>query len=604
MTSAQWLASRLCAAIPAPAHPDVCAWARENVKLPGSARSESFDDSITPWCREPMLQLDNEFARMVTFVAPIQSGKSVFGEVALCYWLTFKSSGDIQYNWQNDEQARDRWDKRIKRILDATKPVAARMPQGDRFAVTKGMVLFPHCNLTVQGVLLARHVASDSIKYQINEEIHDTDGWLPGRLEQAWGRTTAFWDHMILNISNAGLKGSELHRAFEAGTMQEWEVRCPGCGAFHAMRTRWEDKKPELGGLRYDADGCRKGGHDYDYNKLASTIRYQFPCGHIIKDNVAERRELSLSGRYSEPQNQGAHTSHRSYHLEAVAVDYIPWLRLIQEKHSALKAMAFGDAEPWKKYLRERECRFVDDSDRPMFGKLIVSTNIKKGRDGLPGRACRFAAVDYQRGELVKGETSHYWCVIRDVMDNGDSRLVYEGKIEMDSELVDVIDRHAVMPRHVVVDSGDQTTHVYKLCLARGYNAIKGGTEVYYTHEGGARRIFSPEKPLHLMIAGTPPTKPDSPLDEPLFWRYSKAGIRDRLAWLRSSGSVKWEVPDDVSDDYRAHMESEELEKRRDHNGAEVSEWKQIAVRNDLFVCECYIAMLMEMGGFIGERAK
>ena len=39
---------------------------------------------------------------------------------------------------------------------------------------------------------------------------------------------------------------------------------------------------------------------------------------------------------------------------------------------------------------------------------------------------------------------------------------------------------------------------------------------------------------------------------------YSKQAIRDRLAWLRSSGVASWEVPTDVSDDYQRHMQAEE----------------------------------------------
>ena len=39
--------------------------------------------------------------------------------------------------------------------------------------------------------------------------------------------------------------------------------------------------------------------------------------------------------------------SERSYTLEAVAIDYIPWLDLIKEKHRALRALKYGDPKPW-----------------------------------------------------------------------------------------------------------------------------------------------------------------------------------------------------------------------------------------------------------------
>jgi hypothetical protein len=601
----------IVAAIPPDRVVDVVGWAEGNVRLPGSARSESFDASITPWTREPIHRIDDGKTRRVTFVKPIQAGGSVVGEVALCYWAAVKSSGDIQYNWQNDEQAEARWDRRIERILKACPAVQRRWPQ-ERHRATRGQILFPHANLWCQGVLTARRVASDTVTYQINEEVHDEEGWLPGRLDQAFGRTTAVAFPVVLIISNAGRKNSELHTAFLSGTMQRWEVRCPGCGEFHAMRTRWEEKKPELGGLRYDSDGCRLENGEVDYNALAATIRYQFPCGYQVPDDVVIRRQLSLSGRYGEPENKGAPPENRSYTLEAVAVDYIRWVDLIQQKHKALRAMKFGDPEPWAKYLRERECIFADDTERPLVGKIVTSS-VKKSRDGLIDKLTRFACIDRQRGEITRGEFPHWWLLIRDFKANGDSLLVYEGKVTDDSELVATVKDHAVAPQCVVVDAGYDQTFVLKFCLQHGFNAIKGDKVAMYRREDGAKRITSEAKPIHTLVNAGPCHEyvydmhrkeyVPHPL-EPLWWQYSKAGIRDRLHYLRASGFVKWEVPEDVSDDYRAHMESESFERRRNaRDGSWEGVWVQHTDRNDLFVCECYAAMLADDAGLIGDIA-
>lgn len=597
-------------AIPPARVVDVVAWAEANVRLPGSARSEAFDSSITPWTREPIARIDDGHTRRITFIKPVQAGGSVVGEVALCYWAATKSGGDIQYNWQNDEQAEGRWDRRIERILRACRPVVDRMPK-ERHRMTRGQILFPHANLWCQGVLTARRVASDSVTYQINEEVHDEEGWLPGRLDQAVARTTAVAFPVVVIISNAGRKNSELHSSYLAGTCQRWEVRCPGCGQYHAMRIRWDDKQPELGGLRYDADGCRREDGSYDYNKLAGTVRYQMPCGHLVYDDVRERRQLSLGGRYSEPENTGAHTSHRSFTLEAVSVDYIRWLDLIEQKHKALRAMKYGDPEPWAKYLRERECVFADSSERPIVGR-IVTTGSKKSRDGLPDRLVRFALVDRQRGHLERGEFPHWWLLIRDVKANGDSLLVYEGKVTDDNTLVGVIQEHGIAARHVAVDCGYDQTFVLKFCLQHGYNAIKGDKVALFRRADGSKRITSEAKPIHTLLNGAPKfdyifsaqEKAYVPHpDEPLWWLYSKSGIRDRLHYLRSGGAVKWEVPDDVSDDYRAHMESEEFTRKRNNRGEWEHMWIQHAERNDLFVLECYAAMMMDDAGLIGDIA-
>lgn len=598
VTTAAWFAAVIISAMPGPPVP-IVEWGETNVRLPGSARSERFDSSITPWTREPLEACFQSETRKVTFVKPVQSGGSVVGEVTLCRVVASGAGGDIQYNWADNDKARDRWVKRIERILQACPAVMARAPT-ERHKWNRGLVNFPHTNLTVQGAFEAKNLDSDSIRVQINEEIH---AWEPGRLIKAYRRSTAYWNSLTLNISNAGIKDDQLHKAFEEGTQQHWEVRCPDCGKFHVMQTRWNERKPENGGLRYDADvkGCRLTDGRYDYNKLLPTIFYQMPCGYRVRDNPKERRELSLSGRYGKPQNQGAQRDNLSFTLDGVAVDYIPWVTLIEEKHNALRALRGGDPKPWETYIKERECRFYDPESRPVMGKVILSTKHKKDREGMADRAYRFCAVDYQRGTLEAGELPYWWMVIRDVDENGNSLLVYEGKLETEADVVDTVNRHDVIPANVVVDSGYAATQVYRFCLTHGFNAIKGGKQDLYSHGEEGRKIFSPEKPLHEML-NRPPSR-ENPIEEPQFWFYSKPGIRDTLNGIRSPDStLEWVVPSDVSDDYQAHMESEELQEQVQTDGSRRMVWVQLKARNDLFVCECYIAMQMNMLGLVGEK--
>ncbi|MGC3961310.1 MAG: phage terminase large subunit family protein [Verrucomicrobiota bacterium] len=587
-------------AIPSAAVRSISEWGKQFVNLPSSAMSRTFDPDLTPWNKEPLDSTDLLERRKTVFIKPIQGGGSVIGEVLLCYWLATKSSGDVQYNWQNDEQADARWDKRVERILKGCQPVESRWPK-ERNKTIRGQVLFPHCNFTMQGVLTNRNVASDSIKYQINEECHDEEGWLPGRLEQAFGRTTAHWDHSIVVISNAGRKDSELHQKFEDGTQQQWQVKCPGCGLFHEMHTEWDEKRPDLGGLRYDADDARLDGGRYDYQKIQPTVRYQMPCGYTVHDlDRATRRQMSLGGCYSEPKNLGAPDSIASYTLEAVAIDYISWLDLIMQKHAALRALKYGNIKPWLKYKKERECIFVDEEDRPFYQSVILSDR-KKDRAGLKDRTARLAQLDRQQGSLAKGELPHWWQTIFDVKWDGARLhvlLVFEGKMLTDEDAVETLKRHEVPPSAVVVDSGDDTRHVYAFCLRHGYNAIKGADNEF-SHPDGTKKIFSVEKPLHALINA--PNTRANPNEEPMFWHYSKFGIRDRWNWMRKQGNevVTWETPGDVSKDYVLHMAAEELVEKRNKDGEIRNEWIQRKDRNDLFVCTCYAAMQIEMCGWL-----
>lgn len=604
-SASKWLADCFRSGIPPKPERSVVEWARANVRLIGSARSEAYDPDISPWTRDVIETAGDGVTQRATFVKPVQSGGSTVGEIALCYLISTSPSGDAQYNWKDDEKALERWDKRIEKILTACKPVADRWPR--RHKAKRGLLIMPHMNLTVQGVFSADNLDSDSIRIQINEEIH---AWEAGRLGKAYNRSTAFWNSFTLNVSNASTRDDQLHRAFLDGTREHWETRCPSCGEYHAMFTRSMDESP--GGLRYDAEGCRREDGSYDYNRIAPTVRYEFPCcGFVVRDTPSERRGLSLASRYSAPRNPGAHRRNRSWTYEAVAVDYIPWLKLIEEKHGALRALRNGDPEPWKRYLQERESKFWDENEhRPPSVRLVTAPEVVKSRDGLPDRLMRVATVDKQRGERAKGELSHYWALVRDWRRNGTSQLVFEGRVPTDSDLVALLADFKLDPWLVFVDSGDDTDSVYQLCARRGYNAIKGDKANTFFNTQKKRRLrYNDERGLWEMMPMARPQFPRVKLKsgawgnhphEPLFILYSKHGIREILFHLTNS-EVQWVVPGDVSDDYRAHASSEERVMRKTSDGSLVPVWIQRKERNDLWVCECYQAMVAHMAGIIGS---
>ena len=602
---------------PRPRPSDICQWATDSIRLPGSAISERFDVSITPWLREPLERLADAETRIITFVKPIQSGGSTVGEIALAWWASF-GKGIIQNNWPKDDRALSRWNERILPVLERCSTVKWA---GDRFDKVKCQANLIGATLKVQGVFVPDSLDSDSVPFQVNEEIHS---WKPGHMAKARGRQTAVWFSKALDISNAGLIGDQLEAEFLSGTQQHWEVKCPGCGLYHQMQTRWDESKKEQGGLRYDSTDCKKDDGSFDYNKLRKTIRYQMPCGFEVRDNPTERKALSISGRYSQPKNEGATGQHRSYNLEAVSIDYISWLKLIQEKHTALRALKHGDSEPWRRYITERECRFYSEEMRPFQGRVVVNTAIKKNRNGLENRAARLWAADKQRGYRAQGELSHYWLVIRDVLANGDSCLVFEGMVSTEQELVAILDDHKC-PRYAGgVDASWDTKTVLEFCYRNGLNAFMANAshKGWFIHQADkVKRFYSEGKPLHMELNMPPrfnysgsslgwlPSK-----EEPMVIQYNVAGLLANLFFMREhEGNVKandphgeyikWEVPGDVSDEYKLQNESwERTTIKQVKSNDEVEGFKKIRKSDHMTMCEGYCAMMMDIGGFIGTR--
>lgn len=605
-------------AIPEIRSPDILDYCEKSLRLPGSARSEQFSIMHTPWIREPLSMITKRIEvngktialKTMTYIKPVQSGGSTLGKAAICFWARY-GQGNILYYWPTDIKADQKWVGEIHPCLKAT--IGDLFPDPRfRSLNTTGYIKLPSGNLWCRGAHPLSNVTSDNARYEVNEELHDEDGWIPGRHEQAMGRTTAQWSPVIINITSAGDVGGQAHSAWKDSTQQFFQVKCPGCGQFHTMRTEWKDKEPHLGGLRYDGDKCRREDGSYDYNRMESTIRFQMPCGFVVHDDPKERRPLSISGGYTEPTNTGAHLSNRGYTLEAVSVDFIPFMTLIRQKHTALRALRGGDPEPWKTYLKERECRFWNPEERPSLGRVILTKDAKKKREGLSGRAARFAALDWQKGRWSKNETPHWWMVVRDVMPNGDSMLVWEGKCINDSEALNVLKDHEVLPACVACDSSYDIQHVYPFCMANGYNAIKcegrekGISQRNFKHADGSNHIFSEEEPL-FKIAGLPPKyETEEGIDprEPMFWHASAHGMQERLAWLMGEHQlksaegppVKWEIPEDVSEDYKSHMEGLEWDETK-------KAWREVKPRFDLRWCEGVIAMLSEMAMLVGMGA-
>lgn len=600
---------------------DIIGWAdASGLKVDG----HSFDSTRTPQLIEPIRAMADADTRIGTLIKPVQVGGSTAGEIVSAYWAAFLN-GLIQYNWQDDLKAKDRWTDRILPMLESCRDIKRG---GGRYEELLCVAHYVNTTVRVQGVFNESALDSDTVPLQINEEVHL---WKPGFLGKARRRQTQVWNAKAFDISNASNKNDQLHFAFEDGTQEHWQVICPGCGKQHEMRFRFNKAKPELGGLRWDSDGCKMDGGRFNYNKLERTIRYQMPCGYEIRDHASERRRLK--GSYSEPKNEGAHVSHRSWTFDAVSCDSIRWLTLIQEWHSAIRAIKTGDDEPMRRFVTERETAFYDaDEHRPFQGQIIIRTGIKKSRAGLPGRVARLWAADKQKGYRHKGELGHYWLVIRDVMENCDSQLVFEGMVQTDTDLIALLDDHECKRHCGCVDGTWDARNVEEFCYRNNLNMIMGSPkqEWFFHKKTKTRHFYSEPEPLHMRlkmpykfgytysVGGVIPQP-----QEPVVWFYNKAGLIDNLLFLRNHRSnveraaqgenpprialpheyIAHDVPEDVSEDYKLQNDSWTLRPgNRGRSKEAIEEWRQTRKDDHMLLCEGYIANMMHMEGFIANR--
>jgi hypothetical protein len=472
---------------------DVITWADTHYRVINND-SEFFKSADSPWLIEPLQMADDPLIASLTFVKPIQTGGTSLGEIILLR-RAMDSNGQLSYLWPTNDKAKDRWEKWTEKRIRACRPVRALMPYE-----YENMLIKFKTGLTfaMQGVFTSGNLDSDTVGIIINEEVHQ---WQPGMLAKAKGRQTRVDFPKFITISNSGEAGGELHTDFNNGTQQHYENYCPGCHQFHILRTRWDEARSDLGGLRYDSDGCKRADGTFDYNKLVPTIRYQMPCGYELRDDINLRRESATRGRYSPPFNTGALHSQRSYTYQAVACHNIRWLDLIQEKHNALRSLKTGDDNAWRQYLQERESVFYDKSDhRPFEGAIVINSTVVKDRAGLPDRAVRCAAFDWQQGYKHKGQLIHYWGVIEDIAPDLNSLVVWEGQLNSESELLELLREYEVNPAHTLIDASKNTKQILQFCYQNGFKAVMGNASHVVTfggHEDRVKRYYSPGEPIY-----------------------------------------------------------------------------------------------------------
>lgn len=596
----------MAANVVAPDRRPTIQWAEEErIALPGSLRSERFRIEIAPWLRMPFEFSDDPTVRRLIVIASVQSSKSTLGEVVMLKKLA-TDPGNMLYNWEDDGKAKEIWTERIEKTIKQSHTIRHRLQSSHIKQVQQAIKFRDGMYLRMQGANAKANRQSKSVRYLINEEAKD---WKPGQLTDMRNRVTAAWNSFELNITPAGIKDDECHTIWKESSQHTFHMICPRCQAAQIPRFRTETGK--RGGLFIcdPQDGaaldlCKPAEHEYNYAAIAQHIYYECEaCGHRWRDTPSEREQIASGGRYVQ-MNMAALPTDKGCKWNALIVPWIPWVSLIKEFHNSLRAMRYGDISLYREFVQKREVEFFSENpdDLPMETTLVLNDALKKSRDGMPDREFRFMMVDKQRGSARKGESPHYWCVIRD-WKKGAASLVYEGKVPTDEDLEALRLEHGVNPIMVAVDSGDgmTTIDVYRMCAKYGYIAIKGEDRASYSHPDPTRadakimRRFSPDQ--NAIVTGSDGVQYPVPLV-----LYSKQGIRDALYYLQLAPDFDFQIPSDVGADYRAHMESEKLvDWHIPKTGQRVKIWRQMKKRNDLFVCECYQALFADMLGIIGS---
>jgi len=169
-------------------------------------------------------------------------------------------------------------------------------------------------------------------------------------------------------------------------------------------------------------------------------------------------------------------------------------------------------------------------------GRVIEQTDAPQG--SIPFRTM---GVDVQRG--------HFWVVVRRWAKTGHSRLLAFARIESWGDIEAFAKQYAVHPAMVFVDSGDNTTEVYRECAKRNWKTAKGsGNEDFAVtdRDGKTSRRYYSEKQA-IVVPGIP--------QRAILVSHSNLAGKDLLHGLRAR--KVWTYAIDATEEYTSQLSAE-----------------------------------------------
>jgi len=305
-------------------------------------------------------------------------------------------------------------------------------------------------------------------------------------------------------MSQGGRAGQEFHQLHEGTDQRDWNMRCVRCDTLQPWL--WEQ-------VRFPEDAKSTG--TWDLHKVSVGTTYECAgCKTLLPDTNASRLEANARGSFVATATS-ANTGHIGLHWNSLATMSWGELGVLMLKAKAA-ADEYGDEEPRRIFKQKRlampwseeggemvalaeaaNYKMSDDWD----AEAVITPKAKVAdREGAPTGSIPFRTmgVDVQRG--------HFWVVVRRWSKTGHSRLMAFARIDSWGNVEAFAKQHGVHHALVLVDSGDNTTEVYRETAKRNWKTAKGsGSDDFAvtSKDGQTTRRFYSEK-QSIVVPGIP----------------------------------------------------------------------------------------------------
>jgi len=549
------------------------AWAAKHVRIQNSERSPHFDPTQTPWLVAPLDCAADDETRVVVMIAPTGSGKSTLAE-ALIPYIVSEDPGNILYASQTNPSASFWMETRMLPTLRQCEPLRDFWPR-DRHKSRKLEVIFPHMALISGGANLA-NFQEKSCRWLIGDEVWE---WDPGLLREFKARHHNRWNRKEYMVSQGGWDESELADEWRKSPMAEFGWKCPECGAAQEFA---------FDSVRFDKVEDAAGRTDEQ--ATAKTARMEcIACRAAFPDTVQVRRQLACSnignGAHGYiPRNDNPMAGYAGFHVDALAVWWIPWEVTVAEWLEAMRHLKMGLVDKFRQWHQKRRARFWSESMADQHVEFVRSVDFTQADTEhaapIENEQARFLTVDCGMG--------HFWVVVAAWRKGGSSRILFESYVkdtgdESGGNIETVRERYGVAPNHTLIDIGYDQTRVFELMAKFGWIGVKGdGRRNEYRHKlpngNTVARLYSKTQRARSR---------SGPIVKYIFLATNP--VKDIAHRLITGDGSTVELPSDLSKTFEAHCQAERREMIRDpRTGQETSVWKTRHRDNHLWDCWVY----------------
>jgi len=530
-----------------------------------------FDAMQTPWLMAPMECAADAETRECVVIAPTGSGKSTMAE-ALIPYIVSEDPGNLLYASQTDPDAAFWAETRLLPSLRQCESINGLWPK-DRHKSRKLEVIFPHMALIMGGANLS-NFQEKSCRWLYGDEVWR---WFPGLVREFLARHHNRWNRKVFLVSQGGDQDSELDLEWKKTPMANYSWRCPRCKASQVYS--WDS-------LRFDLIDASAG--IIDEQATANTARMEcIHCRQQFADTAIERRSLCVSnignGAFGYiPANSGALHGYAGFHIDSLAVWWVPWADEVLGFLEAKRMIKAGMIEKYKQWWQKRRANFWSEEMADAKVEISRSTFTKLDcEDGKPidDEAQRFLTIDVQG--------THFWGIVQAWRAGGSSRILWEGYIPgsggEEPALVALANRFAVPPNHVLIDIGFEQDRIFDLCATHGWMGVKGdGNRRSYTHHDANGKPI--ERPFSKVQRAR---SKKGPIVKFVFLATNE--VKDIAHRLIIGEGASIEFPADLSKSFEHHMRSERREMIRvGKTEQEKSVWVTKNRQNHLWDCLVY----------------